>query len=139
MGYTTKAGLELLAFGPSAISELPRDYAQSEREIEDWDAAVRAGRLPTLRGHRLSDDDVARRAAIWGVMCQGEVAARGAALADPSQLAAFETDGLVARQPDGGLRLTPLGRILVRNVAMAFDAYLQAPAAGAAPRFSKTI
>jgi oxygen-independent coproporphyrinogen-3 oxidase len=139
MGYTTKAGLELLAFGPSGISELPRDYAQSEREIDDWDAAVRAGRLPTLRGHRLTDDDVARRAAIWGVMCQGRIAARDVPLADPAQLAGFEADGLLARQPDGGLRVTPLGRILVRNVAMAFDAYLQAPAADAAPRFSKTI
>jgi oxygen-independent coproporphyrinogen-3 oxidase len=139
MGYTTKAGLELLGFGPSAISELPRDYAQSRRELEDWDAAVRAGRLATLRGHRLSDDDVARREAIARVMCHGEAAPADVALADPALLAALEADGLVERAPGGGLRVTPLGRILVRNVAMAFDAYLPAQAAEAAPRFSKTI
>jgi oxygen-independent coproporphyrinogen-3 oxidase len=139
MGYTTQAGLELLGFGPSAISELPRDYAQSERELEAWNAAVRAGRLATLRGHRLSDDDVTRRAAIARVMCHGEVAPGDVGLADPARLAALEADGLVERAPGGGLRVTPLGRILVRNVAMAFDAWLPAQAAEARPRFSQTV
>ena len=44
MGYTTQAGVDLLGFGPSAISELPASYAQTERELGAWEQAVRGAR-----------------------------------------------------------------------------------------------
>ena len=43
-----------------------------------------------------------------------------------------------ALEPDGGLRVTPLGRMVPRNVAMAFDAYLPEQRAGERPLFSQT-
>jgi len=150
MGYTTRAGLELLALGPSAISELSRDFAQSHRDLGAWEAAVREGHLATLRGHRLSQDDVERRFAIARIMCRGELrdadwrAAFGTALAERfaaerERLAPMAADGLVELLPDGGLRVTPLGRLLVRNVAMAFDAYLPAQQRDGGQRFSRTV
>jgi coproporphyrinogen III oxidase-like Fe-S oxidoreductase len=42
-----------------------------------------------------------------------------------SAMRELERDGLVIVRPDGGVDLTfPLGRVLMRNVAAAFDAYL---------------
>ena len=47
-------------------------------------------------------------------------------------------DGLVVREAHG-LRITPSGRPLMRNVAMVFDAYLQAPIAAGRARHSRTV
>lgn len=150
MGYTTRAGLDLLGLGPSAISELTASYAQSERDLERWDELVRADALATRGGHALDDDDRERRWVIAEIMCQGEVRAAdhrarfGGELTrrfEP-ELAALEplvADGLVELSGDGSLRVTALGRLAVRNVAMAFDAYLPAQRAAERPLFSQTV
>ena len=150
MGYTTQDGAALLGFGPSAISELPASYAQSERDLGAWEAAVRERGLATLRGHRLSTDDEERRFAISRIMCHGELSAawwsarfgRSFSEAYARELASLETldaDGLVLRAGDGSLRVTPLGRLLVRNVAMAFDAYLPEQQRTGARLFSRAV
>ncbi len=77
MGYTTQDGVDVLAFGPSAISELSDAYAQSERGVTEWQEAVEDGRLATLRGHVLSDDDRARSFVIARIMCHGSTGRRG--------------------------------------------------------------
>jgi oxygen-independent coproporphyrinogen III oxidase len=150
MGYTTHAGLDLLGFGPSAISELSRSYAQSRRDLEGWEEAVAAGSLATLRGHALSQDDLERRFVIGELMCHGAVRARdfrarfGADLEQrfADELEALEplaADGLVALGPGGDVTISPLGRLVARNVAMAFDAYLPAQRAAERPLFSQTV
>lgn len=150
MGYTTHAGLDLLGFGPSAISELHGAYAQSVREPEAWGRVVAGEALATLRGHRLSEDDQQRRWVIGEIMCHGEVRAadwrarHGDAFAqrfarELDSLEAAEADGLVTREGDGSLRVSPLGRLVVRNVAMAFDAYLPGQQTAPKPLFSQTV
>lgn len=150
MGHTTQAGVELLGFGPSAISELRGSFAQSRRGVADWQSAVEHDGLATLRGHRLSNDDLERRWVIDRIMCHGEVRAdefaavfgRGFADAYPSELAALdplEDDGLIERAASAGIRVTPAGRLLVRNVAMVFDAYLGEQRRSGARMFSKTV
>jgi oxygen-independent coproporphyrinogen-3 oxidase len=150
MGYTTQAGLALVGFGPSAISELPASYAQSQRELDAWEADVRAHGLATLRGHRLSPDDAERRAVIQQLMCQGEVSAAahaarfGTGFAERfarelERLRPLAADGLVAIAPDGSLRVSERGRLVLRNLAMPFDAYLEAGADDAPKRFSQTL
>jgi oxygen-independent coproporphyrinogen-3 oxidase len=51
-------------------------------------------------------------------------------------------DGILALSDDG-IRLTPLGRLFVRNVCMVFDAHLGKRPAGAGkpagPRYSRTV
>jgi oxygen-independent coproporphyrinogen-3 oxidase len=150
MGYTTRAGTDLVAFGPSGISELRECYAQSQRELEPWDSALRAGRLATLRGHWLSEDDRDRGYAIARLMCRGELGAadfardRGAGLrtrfaSELARLAPLAEDGLVELDGDGTVRVTGLGRLFLRNVAMVFDAYLPAQERGGRPLFSQTV
>jgi oxygen-independent coproporphyrinogen-3 oxidase len=150
MGYTTQAGVELLGFGPSAISELRSSYAQSQREVQAWQDAVNTTGLPTMRGHVLDEDDRIRRWVISRIMCLGEVRAAefealyGGVFAErfAPELARLETaeeDGLVVREVDGSLAVTELGRILIRNVASVFDAYLDEQRKLERPLFSKTV
>jgi oxygen-independent coproporphyrinogen III oxidase len=57
--------------------------------------------------------------------------------ADLPKLEPMVADGLVEVSPDT-IEVTPAGRLLVRNVAMSFDAYLGAPN-GATARYSRTV
>jgi oxygen-independent coproporphyrinogen-3 oxidase len=150
MGYTVLPATDLLGFGPSAISELGASYAQSVRELDAWHDAIAAGRLATLRGHRLTQDDLERRWVIGEIMCRGAVRAsdwRARFASDfenrfKAELAALEplaADGLVELDADGSVRSTELGRLVLRNVAMAFDAYLPAQRAAEKPLFSQTV
>jgi oxygen-independent coproporphyrinogen-3 oxidase len=122
MGHTTQAGVDMIGFGPSSISELRGSYAQSQRDLKNWEQAVADRGLATMRGHFLSEDDVERRWVIGRIMCHGELA-----------------DHLVTKGADGSLVVTPLGRLLVRNIAMHFDAYLPEQQKSGKPMFSKTV
>jgi oxygen-independent coproporphyrinogen-3 oxidase len=145
-GYSTHAGHELVALGVSSIGKLGDAYAQNAKSLNGYYAALDSGELTIQRGIALSADDKLRRAVIQQLMCHGAVdyAAIGTAFeidferyfaAELEQLARLEQDGLI-ELPDTGLRVTPAGRLLLRNVAMVFDAYLPKVAAAA---FSKTI
>jgi oxygen-independent coproporphyrinogen-3 oxidase len=150
MGHTTQAGVDLLGFGPSAISELRGSYAQNQRDLGPWLEAAASVGFATMRGHRLSADDIERRWIIGRIMCLGELRAEeyraefGRSLAEVyapelARLDAAVADGLVEREPDGSLAMTPLGRLFVRNVAMAFDAYLPEQRRSGQRMFSKTV
>jgi oxygen-independent coproporphyrinogen-3 oxidase len=146
-GYTVRPATDTVAFGMSAISDVGGAYAQSSHKLKDWAAAVERGALPVERGAAMSADDLLRRHAINQVMCQlrldlADVArrfgpeARAALERDLAGAREMEADGLVTFEGDV-LRVTPLGQLLVRNVAMLFDAYLKKPATR--PQFSRTV
>ncbi len=144
-GYSTRGGADICGFGMSAISQTPRNYRQNEKEIDRYYAAIDEGRPPLARGYTLSDEDRIRREVILRLMCDirldyGDVGRTlGIDLPDRfrrelESLDDLEKDGLLQRSGDG-LRVTPLGRLLVRNIAMRFDAYL----GESAGRFSRTV
>ncbi|MBW2716245.1 MAG: oxygen-independent coproporphyrinogen III oxidase [Deltaproteobacteria bacterium] len=150
MGHTTQAGVDLIGFGPSAISELRACYAQSHRKLEDWQDAVHEHGLATMRGHHLTRDDIERRWVIGRLMCHGEIRAEEfeAVFDQPfasrfarelQHVEPFAADALVEQAADGSLVVMPLGRLLVRNIAMIFDAYLADQKKGEQPMFSKTV
>ncbi len=148
-GYSTHAGLDLVGLGMSAIGQVGDLYAQNHRLLEDWAAALDAGRLPVCRGHRLSHEDLVRRAVIHGLMCRGELDLREIGdrfeldfsehfAAELASLATLAEDGLLELEP-ARLRVTPLGRLLVRAIAMRFDAYLRPQRDTEPARFSRII
>jgi oxygen-independent coproporphyrinogen-3 oxidase len=121
MGYTTRAGVELIALGASGISELSDAYAQSVRTADEWIARMRAGGLATMRGWRMSDDDMRRKWLIQRLMCQGEVSrSHYAAVFEETlteripdledRLSPFVTDGLLT-PVDGSYQVSALGRL----------------------------
>ena len=147
-GYSTHAGTDLHAFGLSAISRFADRYLQNQKNLSLYRAEIEAGRLPFLRGYRPNEDDRIRRALILRIMCDLFVdyrrlsAETGVDVSDyfRNEIAGLddlESDGLLHREADG-LRITPLGRLFVRIVAMRFDPHLDEESSGA-PRYSRTV
>jgi oxygen-independent coproporphyrinogen-3 oxidase len=148
-GYTTKAGADLYGMGVSAISAIGRSYGQNFRDVAGYGAAIERGGLTTMRGYQLNDDDVLRRTVINKLLChtlirKTEIAQEFGITFDDyfsAELAHLETvaaDGLVALNRDE-IRVTWLGRIFIRNIAMVFDAYLEKQKLDSRPLFSKTL
>ncbi len=147
-GYTVRPAEDTVAFGMTSISDIGGAYAQNAHKLKDWEEQVLAGRIPVERGASMSQDDVMRRFAINRVMCLlrldlreiGErfgPAARQALEANlRTGVAELQDDGLVTFDGDV-LQVTPLGQLLVRNVAMLFDAYLKADPGK--KQFSRTV
>ncbi|MFH6973223.1 oxygen-independent coproporphyrinogen III oxidase [Neisseria sp. 23W00296] len=134
-GYSTYADCDLVAIGVSAIGKIGCTYEQNERNITDYYAALDAGRLPVMRGYRLTRDDILRRNIIQDLMCRFALDFRvyqdtfaipfsqyfADELADLEQM---ERLGLVKLKTNG-LTVTPKGRFLIRNIAMVFDYHLR--------------
>lgn len=155
MGYTVRAGSDILGFGVTAIGEVGGVYVQNHPKLGRWREAIDAGDLPTARGLIPSADDRLRRAIIEGLMCRHGVDKRAIEAefglrrggfddhfaVEREALAQARADALLVDHSDA-LRLTATGKLFVRNVAMAFDARLRdrGPGrVGAGPRFSATV
>ncbi len=131
-GYTPDAAASLIGLGASSISRLPQGYAQNCSSIVDWRHAIEAGHLPTARGVEFIGDDRLRADIIEELMCQGAVdlvalgVKHGADLrcldSVWAPLERFEEQGLLTMD-DATVRLTTLGRSMVRTVCTAFDRY----------------
>jgi oxygen-independent coproporphyrinogen-3 oxidase len=148
-GYTTKAGADLYGMGVSAISSLGEAYAQNRREVPTYQAAIAERGIATMRGYRLSADDRIRRAVIGRLLChtvipKSDVEKEFSISFDEyfapevERLEEFRAEGLVTLPP-GEIRVTSLGRIFIRNVAMTFDRYLHEQQMDQRPLFSKTL
>jgi oxygen-independent coproporphyrinogen III oxidase len=129
MGYTEVHTTTLLGLGVSAISDTPDCYHQNEKVLTTYEKRVRAGEIPTLRGHLLSDDDRRRRRAIADLMTRFAVRLDPHALpVSTDDLSGLASDGVV--HVDGTTLTVPAqGRPFLRNAAALFDAYLT-PGAG---------
>jgi len=136
-GYSTRGGADIYAFGMSSISQTPDTYWQNLKDLPAYYAALDAGRMPWARGYVLTEDDRIRREVIMQIMCNLGVdyAAVSARLGvnvreyfarELDSLDDLEADGLLERTPSR-LWVTDLGRLLVRVIAMRFDAHLPRP------------
>jgi oxygen-independent coproporphyrinogen III oxidase len=148
-GYTTKAGADLYGMGITAISSVQETYAQNYRDIPNWEKAVDDHGLATMRGYRLSKDDIIRREVISRLLChtvivKDEISKMFGIHFDNyfapelERLKMPQEDGLVVAN-DKEIRTAWLGRIFIRNLAMVFDPYLEKQQLAARPLFSKTL
>ena len=146
-GYSTHAGCDIVGLGVTAIGRIGDAYAQNLKGLPDYYAAIDASQLAVHRGIVLNEDDRLRAAVIQELMCYGrisrlEIGRRFAVDFDGyfapelERLKLLEDDGLVTLAP-AVIEVTPAGRLLSRNVAMVFDAYLKPSAA--APAYSRAI
>jgi oxygen-independent coproporphyrinogen III oxidase len=148
-GYTTKSGADLYGMGITAISGIQNSYAQNHRDIPSWQAAVADRGIATMRGYRLSADDRLRRAVISRLLCHTVLFKDEISREFAVDFDSYFADALEKLQPalDDGLltiakneiRATWLGRIFIRNLAMAFDPYLDKQQLDPKPLFSKTL
>jgi len=145
-GYSTRGGTDIYAFGMSSISQAEGFYWQNHKDLPDYYQAIDAGQLPFHRGYVMTPEDRLRRVTIMRLMCDLglDYAAMSQRLvidfkahfgAEIDSLDDMEADGLLVKTPEG-LLVTDLGRLLIRNIAMRFDAYAGTRREN---RFSRTI
>ena len=146
-GYSTHGDCDIVGLGVSAIGRIGDSYSQNARDLIGYYATLDAGRLPLMRGLQLDEDDLIRRELINELMCHGTLdkrafGARHRLLFDEyfvrerQRLVPLIEDGLVVESPRE-IRVTSRGRLLLRIIAMCFDAYLDD--AAQAPRYSRVI
>ncbi|WP_432698625.1 oxygen-independent coproporphyrinogen III oxidase [Marinobacterium sp. YM272] len=146
-GYTTHSDCDLVAMGVSAISQIGDVYYQNEHEISAYGQAVADRGHAVRRGVKLSADDHIRRAVITRLICHFEldmqrieaefaIDFRHYFHKELDSLAQFADDGLVSLDSHQ-IRVTDAGRLLIRRICMAFDAYI--PPETATRRYSRII
>lgn len=135
-GYSTHADCDLIGIGVTSIGKVGATYGQNRRELDEYYADIDAGKLPVFRGIELSRDDEIRRDVITRLICHFRLDFSEVERAwdldfqqyfgrDLAKLDGMQADGLL--EVDGsGIRVLPKGRLLIRNICMAFDAYMEA-------------
>lgn len=133
-GYTTHGDCDLLGLGSSSISEIGHIYAQNLRDPAPYCARIDVGELAIFRGLTLSQDDLMRREIIMRLICDFQLDRTAIenrfnlnfASTFPREMGTVQhmlQEGLL--QEEGAiLRVSPGGRLLIRNICMAFDWYL---------------
>lgn len=138
-----------VGFGVSAIGDLGGAFAQNTKKLNRYKDALDQGAPPIERGFERSRDDEVRRDVIQSLMCNFYLDIPALERAHGIEFDSYFADAL--RELDEGparngfltrtaeaIEVTPPGRLFVRNICMAFDAYLKAHE-GEKQVFSRTV
>ncbi|MGJ5672621.1 MAG: oxygen-independent coproporphyrinogen III oxidase [Nostochopsis sp.] len=132
-GYTTWAQAELFGFGATSVSMLEDAYAQNHKQLRDYYQAIDADILPIGKGIKLNGDDILRRDVIMRLMSHAKLDKQDIEdkyhicfneyfAPELEALQLLESDGLVSLSKNE-IGITEIGRLLVRNIAVNFDAH----------------
>ena len=147
-GYTTKGGADLIGVGLTSIGEGKDSYNQNFKVMQEYEAAIDAGKLPFERGVVLGEDDLIRQYVIMELMSNFKLDIKRfnklfdvefkVYFADAiKELQAFAEDDLISIS-ETSIECSQTGTLLIRNIAMAFDAYMHQHT-GSKKTFSKTV
>lgn len=146
-GYSTYAGADLYGFGITSISQIGRCYAQNVKKEVEYFNKLNDSSLPIERGYYLSDDDLLRRHVITRIMCDFEldfsaiekqfsIEFENYFASSLNALKEFIDDDLVMIE-NRKITVTQMGRLLIRNIAMCFDLYIEQKTDKA--KYSRTV
>ncbi len=146
-GYSTHRQCDLIALGVSGIGGIGNMFAQNAVSTIEYEEIIERGELPIKKGLLVDDDDLLRAAVIQDLMCydnlsyddfsaRHKVDFREYFKNEIEKLDVLEDDGLL-ELTDAGITITPQGRLLLRNIAMTFDRYIDLEEND--NRFSKAI
>jgi len=146
-GYATHADCDLIGLGITSIGTVGRSFAQNVKTMDEYIERIDAGRLAVFRGIEIDDDDIIRRNVIMQLIChfnlkfadietKNNIQFKDYFKEELKELATMDTDGLIELN-DNEIRVTPKGRLLIRNICMVFDRYLKKPQKD--QRYSKAI
>lgn len=133
-GYSTHRHCDLVGLGVSSISSIGNVFAQSSVTTMEYETIIENGKLPVRKGIAVDDDDLIRADVIQALMCYDEllfddfgaahnIDFRNYFSTEISQLEPLVEDELIDLESTG-IRIKPKGRLLLRNIAMTFDRYL---------------
>ena len=147
-GYTTKGGADLVGVGLTSIGEGVDYYAQNTKDMREYEDAIDAGKLPFERGIVLSEDDQIRQFVIMELMSNFKLDIKRFEKLFNIDFKTYFADAIVALKPfeddellsmnDDFIECSQTGTLLIRNIAMPFDAYMKKHAANS-KTFSKTV
>ncbi|MEA3373675.1 MAG: oxygen-independent coproporphyrinogen III oxidase [Campylobacterota bacterium] len=147
-GYTTKGGADLIGVGLTSIGEGVDYYAQNFKDMASYEAAIDAGKLPFQRGVVHSEDDLVRQFVIMELMSNFKLDIKRFESVFGLDFKEYFADAIDALQPfiaddlltmsDDKIECSQTGTLLIRNIAMPFDAYMKKHAANQ-KTFSKTV
>lgn len=146
-GYSTRGECDIVSMGISAISKIGDCYAQNYHGIPEYEKSINADTIPIFRGYKLDNDDLLRQHIITQLICHfsldfADVEDRFRIdfpeyfYNELQSLKIMRNDGLLTMNADG-IKISPAGRLLIRNICMVFDKYLRH--ADANQTFSKAI
>ncbi len=147
-GYTTRGGADLIGVGLTSIGEGQDYYAQNFKDMKSYEKAIDEGKLPFEKGILLNEDDKIRKFVVMELMSNFKLDIKRFEslynvnfkeyFADAIEtLKPFEEDELLTISDDS-IVCSETGTLLIRNIAMAFDAYMKKHAASS-KTFSKTV
>ncbi|MBJ7449788.1 MAG: oxygen-independent coproporphyrinogen III oxidase [Parachlamydiales bacterium] len=133
-GYSLKLAEVMLSLGVTSIGYVKSHYIQNLKDLPSYYAQIDQKKLPILRGIKLTNEDQLRKWVIDTLMCNFELN-KNAFLEKFKEsfdvhfkeckeaLQQLILEGLITETAEG-IYPTSLGRLLIRNVASVFDAYL---------------
>ena len=147
-GYTTKGGADLVGIGVTSIGDGVDYYVQNFKDLDSYEKAIDAGKLPVFKGFSLSDDDILRQYVIMELMANFSLDIKNVEdkfginfneyFKDAiDMLQEFKEANLITMD-DKHIKANATGAMLIRNISMPFDAYLHNIPEDKR-RFSKTI
>jgi len=132
-GYSTHRHCDLVSMGVSSISNIGNVFSQNSVSTAEYEALLEDNQLPVRKGLAVDADDLIRADAIQSLMCYDElvfdefneknaIVFQNYFAAELDQLRPLAEDELIELS-ERGIRITPKGRLLLRNIAMTFDRY----------------
>ena len=147
-GYTTKKNCTLIGVGLSSIGEGEDYYSQNFKDLKTYEKAIDAKQLPLDRGIKLNENDKIRKYIIMELMSNFKLDIKKFESKFTNinfkehfknslkELKPLLDDGLV-KIDDNYIKADKTGAMVIRNVAMVFDAYLEQ--SNKEKVFSKTV
>lgn len=126
MGYTTSHTKIMVGLGVSSIGDSWTAFAQNVKNLEDYYQLLEWDKLPIVKGHMLTPEDLIIRQHIQNLMCRFETSWEEKALYFQeipevlAQLEEMKKDGLLTIE-NNSIKVTTKGKAFVRNICMAFD------------------
>ncbi len=122
MGYTDQKTNVLLGLGVSSISASPDCLHQNQKILTLYETQASEGKIPTMRGHKLSEQDIIVQGQILELMTRFEVTfndrIQGKTVRE--RLEPMVADALVYFEGDT-IKITDKGRGFLRVVCTALD------------------
>src|SRR5690606_14257985 len=69
MGYTNSPAARLIVLGNSSISDRGYAYAQNEKDIDAYKAAIKQGEFALIKGHLQKETDREAKQLILSIIC----------------------------------------------------------------------
>lgn len=130
MGYSASKTQLMIGLGVSSISDSWYGFAQNVKNLEDYYQLLEWDKLPVVKGHLLTEEDLIIRKHILNLMCQFETSWENETnffdeIPEVIQdLEEMIQDKLVTIE-NKKLFVTEKGKPFVRNICMAFDLRLK--------------